>query len=351
MNRCGHSRKHRMGLILLAVLLSIGRAETVHVDIRTGDDRNQGTQDKPLRTLERAVTFGVDPAGSRSVAIVIAPGLYSLNHCVTLDENRAFTEQDRLTIRASILPDDPQWHPGLMPVIVSAENPDRPGAPGRPSETYSLRVQTSHVTIQGLKFLGNPLPDNWHCCIERIGTDLHDLVVTQCMFLGDRNTSDIYCAALATGSRFVVDHCVFSNCHACAVFWDGLDGIGGKGCAMLYCVVDGALISGVWTCQTSEDFEFHHNVVAHSEYVWMRKPGDQQTYRIGDCAIVDNQHFSGYGLASGPLGETGPEVNFDEDRVVTEGRLEFASREMTHLAEESAGHCLKAGLFCERQHK
>ncbi len=351
MNRCNHSRKHGMGLVLVAALMSIGRAETVHVNVGTGDDSNPGTLDKPLRTLGQAVTVGLDPTASGSVTIVIASGLYSLNHCVTLGGNRAFTEQDRLTIRASILPDDPQWHLGLMPVIVSTENPERPGVPGQPSETYSLKVQTSHVTIQGLKLLGNPLPDNWHCCIERIGTDLHDLVVTQCMFLGNRNTSDIYCATLATGHRFIVDHCVFSNCHACAVFWDGLDGIGGKGCAMRYCVVNGAFISGVWTCQTSEDFEFHHNIVARSEYVWMRKPGDQQTYRIGDCAIVDNRYFSGYGLASGPLGETEPEVNFDKDRVVTEGRLEFASHEMIHLAEKSAGHHLNAGLFRESQPK
>lgn len=351
MKRCGHVRNCWRGLVLLAVLLSVGHGEILHVSVRTGDDGNPGTEREPLKTLEQAVVLVNGAALPGSATIVVAPGLYSIDRCVSIAADRAFTEPNRLTIRASVLPDDPQWHPGLMPVIVSAENPDRPGAPGRPSETYSLKVQTSHVTIQGLKFLGNPLSNNWHCCIERIGTDLDDLVVTQCMFLGDRNTPDIYCATLATGSRFVVDHCIFSNCHACAVFWDGVDGIGGKGCAMLYCVVDGALISGVWTCQTNEDFEFHHNVVAHSEYVWMRKPGDQQTYRIGDCAIVDNRHFSGYGLASGPLGETGPEVNFDKDRVVTEGRLEFASHEMVHLAEKSAGHHLNAGLFRESQPK
>lgn len=348
MRQCHRLPKHGVGLILLAALLSAGRAETLHVSVRTGDDGNRGTQAEPLKTLERAATLLSEGPPSEPATIVIAPGLYSLSHCVIIGTGRAFTEPNRLTIRASVLPDDPQWQPGLMPMIVSAENPERPGAPGRPSETYSLKVQTSHVTIRGLKFLGNPTLNNMHACVERIGKTLDDLLITQCVFAGDVYGGNIYAAALATGDRFVVDHCIFRGCHGCTVFWDGPEGIGGKGCAMRYCIVDRAFISAVWTCQTSEDFEFHHNVVANSEYVWMRTSGDRQTYRISDCVIIGNRHFSGYGLATGPLGETGPEVRFDRDRVTTEGRLDFASHEMTHLAEGSAGYHLKAGLFRER---
>ncbi len=118
---------------------------------------------------------------------------------------------------------------------------------------------------------------------------------------------------------------------------------------MRYCIVDGAFIAAVWTCQTSEDFEFHHNVIANSEYVWMRKPGDRQTVRTSsDCALIDNKHFSGYGVASGAIGETGPEVHFERDRITTEGRFEFASYERTYLAADSTGHHLNAGLFQER---
>lgn len=347
MRQSNHSLRHKGGLILLAALLSVGHAEVLHVNIRTGSDTNRGTQAEPIKTLERAAALLAEGIDGEPATIIVGPGLYSLSHCVTIT-GRDFTEPNRLTIRTSVLPDDPRWHPGLMPVIASAENPDRPGAPGRSGETYSLKVQTSHVTIQGLKFLGNPLPDNWHCCIERIGRNLDDLVVTQCLFMGDRNVSNIYCAALATGDRFIVDHCVFSDCHACTVFWDGPAGIGGEGGVMRHCIVDGAFISAVWTCQTREDFEFHHNVIANSEYVWMRKPGDRQTYRVIDCALVDNKHFSGYGVASGAIGETGPEVRFERDCITAEGRFEFASFEMTHLAEDSAGHHLNAGLFHER---
>jgi hypothetical protein len=328
--------------LVVPLLASVGQPETMYVDARRGSDTDSGTEAAPLQTLERAAALVNQSKEPGPATIVVAPGLYCLHQCVTFRGGRVFTETDRLMIRAAVLPDDPDWRPERMPVIVSAENPV---TAGRPTETYRLKIQTSHVTIQGLKFLGNPLPRNWHCCIERIGNKRDDLVVTQCLFIADSDTSDVYCAALATGNRFVVDHCIFVDCHACTVFWDGPEGIGGKGCAMCYCIVDNASISGVWTCQTAEDFAFHHNVVTRSEYVRMRKGGDRQKYHIADCAVIDNKHFCGYGTASGPTGPTGPEVSFDQSNVITEGRLTFAPTAPKRLAEDSLGSDLGAGLF------
>lgn len=336
-----------LSLLTVAFFAAAGRAETLHVDVRAGCDDNAGTADRPLATLARAALRVNQCTEAGPATILVAPGLYSLDRCVTLTPSRPFTEQDRLTIRAAILPDDPNWKPEHMPTLVSIENPPETARTAMPRETYSFKVQTSHVTIQGLRFLGNPSYRNWHCCIERIGRNLDDLLVTQCLFMGHRDTTDIYCAALATGDRFVVDHCVFSGCHACTVFWDGLDGVAGKGCAMRYCLVRDASISGVWTCQTAEDFTFHHNVVTTSKYLWMRTPGDRQTYRIHDCAIIGNEHLSGYGAASGPAGQTGPEVNFDETNIITSGDLVWTANSATGLARESVAYDLGAGLFQE----
>ena len=345
-------RRHRLWrkitcLLTVVLFVAVGRAETLHVDARTGHDDNPGTANQPLATLARAALLVNQCTEAGPATILVAPGLYSLDHCITLAPDRPFTEQDRLTIRASVRPNDPDWKPEHMPTLVSVENPHKTARATMPRETYSLKVQTSHVTIQGLRLLGNPSFRNWHCCIERIGKDLDDLLVTQCMFMGHRDTTDIYCAALATGDRFVVDHCVFSGCHACTVFWDGLDGVAGKGCAMRYCIVRDASISAVWTCQTAEDFAFHHNVVTTSKYLWMRKPGDRQTYRIHDCAIIGNEHLSGYGAASGPTGQTGPEVTFDESHVITAGNLVLAENCPARLARESIAYDLGAGLFQE----
>lgn len=217
------------------------------------------------------------------------------------------------------------------------------------TETYSLKIKLNHVTIRGLKFLGNATPNNWHNCIERVGEHLNDLLVSQCVFEGDPQGADIYCATLATGDRFVVDHCVFKNCGACVVFWDGLEGSVGQGCAMRYCIVDDAYQSGIWTCQTAEDLKFHHNIITNSKYMWLRKPGDTQMYRLSQCVIVHNQHESGYGVASGPIGPTDDTVRFIHDRVIQEGTVIFdtdkTSRYVGHCINKSLGYELKAGLF------
>jgi hypothetical protein len=349
-------KNHKAGLrfvlsvLVIAILATCVRAETIYVDGRGGSDKNPGTKEKPVKTVGRAaemVNRGTEPGPT---TIKIAPGIYSLSDSVEFNSNRSYTEKERLVVEAAVLPDDPQWEPALMPVILSIEDPRRQESPVELTATYGLKIGISHVTIRGLKFLGNPLSRNWHCCLSRIGDDLDDLLVTQCIFAGDRNATDIYCAALATGDRFVVDHCIFLNCHACTVFWDGPQGIAGKGCSMRYCIVDGAYISGVWTCQTVEDFEFHHNIVTRSEYFWMRKKIDNpRKYRIYDCIVTDNKNYSGYGVESGPNGPSGDEVTYDERNIIKQGTVTLnkdkRARNYLHPAAGSPGSDLGAGLF------
>lgn len=113
--------------------------------------------------------------------------------------------------------------------------------------------------------------------------------------------------------------------------------------------MDGAYISGVWTCQTAEDFEFHHNIVTRSEYFWVRKPGDRQKYRLQNCIVTNNKCNSGYGIASGPTGQTGPEVIFEEENVIKQGEVTLVkdknARNYLHVVEDTFGSNLRAGLF------
>ena len=331
-------------------------AETIYVDARSGSDKNPGTKDNPVRTVGRAAEIVNGSTEPGLASIKISPGIYSLNESVEFNSTRPHTEKERLVIEAVVLPDDPQWKPALMPVILSTEDPRKQGSLEGLTETYGININVSHVTVRGLKFLGNPLSRNWHCCISRIGDDLDDLLVTQCMFVGDRNAVDIYCAALATGDRFVVDHCTFLNCHACAVFWDGPQGIAGKGCSMRYCIVDGAYISGVWTCQTAEDFEFHHNIITRSDYFWMRKRIDNpRKYHLYDCIITGNKNYSGYGVESGATGLTGAEVAYEEQNIIKQGAIvlnkDKKARNYLHPATDSLGSDLGAGLFRKQKEK
>jgi hypothetical protein len=329
-------------------------AETIYVDARNGSDKNPGTNDRPVKTIERAAEIVNGSTEPGPTMIKTAPGIYNLTESVEFGGARPYTEKERLVIEAAVLPDDPQWKPALMPVILSTEDPRKQDGLDGLTATYGIKISVSHVTIRGLKFLGNPLSRNWHCCLSRIGDDLDDLLVTQCMFVGDGNAIDIYCAALATGDRFVVDHCIFLNCHACTVFWDGPQGIAGKGCAMRYCIADGAYISGVWTCQTAEDFEFHHNIVTRCEYFWMRKRIDNpRKYSLHDCVVTDNRNYSGYGVENGPTGLTGDEVTYEERNIIKQGMVVLEKDKNAgnylHPAAGSPGSDLGAGLFIKQK--
>ena len=337
-------------ILAVAIFSANVPAEVLYIDAKNGIDANPGTKEKPLCTIAKAAGIVNGKTEPGPTTIKIGPGVYNLTKAVVFENTRPYTKEKRLTIEATILPDNPNWKPALIPVILSTEDT---GKPDVPTETCGLQIKISHVTIRGLKFLGNPLPNNWHACVERIGKDLDDLLITQCVFVGDPDTLNIYCAVLATGDRFIVDHCIFNNCHASTVYWDGLEGIGGKSCAMRYCIVDGAYQSGVWTCQTTEDFEFHHNIVSRCEYFWMRKSGDHQTYRLHDCIVANNRYYSGYGNAGGPTGQTGPEVIFEERTIIKEGEVILEKnkkvRNYLHVAAGTLGSDLRAGLFKKKQ--
>ena len=347
-----HIPNYRFIFLVLVVGIFTPRliAEVLYVDSTNGNNTNTGTREKPLKTIGKAAELINSSKEPGPTTIKVTPGVYALTKTVVFENIRPYTKEKRLIIEATVLPDEPQWKPTLMPVILSIEDPRKPGEFDKLTETYSIKVKTSHVTVQGLKFLGNPLIKNWHCCVERIGKKLDDLVVTQCVFVGNNKDGlNIYCAALATGDRFVVDHCIFKDCGACVVFWDGLEEIGGHGCAMRYCIVDSAYTSGVWTCQTAEDFKFHHNIITNSEYFWMRKRGDHQKYKINKCVIVGNKYWSGYGVASGPTGQTGPEVIYKEKNVTKEGQVvlvkDNTTRNYLHVVPGTLGSDLGAGLF------
>jgi hypothetical protein len=332
-----------------AIFISSLSAETVYVDSRNGLDTHPGTKDQPVQTIQKAAELVNKGDKPGPTVITIQPGIYNLSKSIVFNNTRHYTEQHRLVIKAAILPDEPNWKPALMPIIFSTENPRDPARPDAITGTYGIRIKTSHVTIQGLKFLGSPIANHMYAPIERIGRGLKDLLVTQCLFAGDEDTFNIYCPVIATGDKSVVEHCIFHRCHASAVFWDGPEGVGGKNNAMRYCIVNGGLQSGVWTCQTADDFEYHHNIVTNTEYFWLRKKIEKPIrYHLNDC-VIDTKYDSGYGIESGPTGLCGPDVIYDEKNIIRAVTVKLErnkqSRNYLHPTPDSAGFKLGAGLF------
>jgi hypothetical protein len=76
---------------------------------------------------------------------------------------------------------------------------------------------------------------------------------------------------------------------------------------------------------------------------------------VRDCIVTDNRHYCGYGVESGPTGQTGPEVTFEESNVVKQGRVTFemdkAGKTYLHVMPDGLGSDLGAGLFTKQTEK
>jgi hypothetical protein len=341
-------------MIMLGLCCAGACAETIYVDGDGGDDANPGTQDKPVRSIARAAEMVNDSTEPGPTTVKLAPGVHVIDEIVTFENQRAYKQNARLTIEANVLPDDPQWKPAQMPVVLSTV---QGMLSANEMHALSIRIEVNHVTVRGVNFLGNPRARTWHYAIHRFGKNLKDLLITQCMFLGGGQALEYSCPVCANGHGLVVDHCIFYDCDVPVIFWNAEDGVS-RGNAMRHCIVDGADNAAVWTCDTAEDFEFHHNVITRSQYVWMRSPGNKKVYLLRDCVMTDNKHASGTGTASAINGPTGADITFDEENVVKKGTVRLVipepspqglsaerPRDYLHVAPGTLGSDLGAGLF------
>ncbi len=346
--------------LIIATLVPALSAEVLYVDDTNGDDANPGTTDKPVRTIARAAAIVNENDKPGPTVIKIRPGAYCITETVVFENVRRYSKNERLIIEAAVLPDEKDWTPAMMPVVLSTVKGE-----GSSTEKHAIaiRVEVNHATVRGIKFLGNPRPRTWGYSIFRTGKNLDDLVVTQCMFVGDEQAMPYNCPICANGQGLVVDHCIFYECDIPAIFWDAEGGVS-RGNSMRYCIVDGADIAAVWVCQTDVDFDFHHNVITRGQYVWMREPNNKKKYVVRDCIITDNKFDSGFGTASAIYGQTGPEVTVEEKNVIKTGTIQLEKALVTpealsvvrprgylHIVPGTLGYELGAGLFNKTETK
>jgi hypothetical protein len=353
---------------------------TLYLNAATGADTNSGAKQSRLRTLAEAARRVNQTDGTGPMTVILSEGVYAIGETATFKpERRTFTKTDRLTIRAEVLPDDPDWHPGRMPTLIHTM-PLSPEWNGRPDPfggvAYGMLMETSHVTVQGLKILGMPVVENPRqgtihrvYPIGRNGRELDDLEVKQCLFAGDEVTNPNHLGILANGSGIVVDHCVFYRVKQPIVYWSG----GSKGHAMRNTLVYGAYGCGIWTSGIANDFEYRNNIIANSLYTWISQGGrsarseagqggggsggdarDAVHYKVIDSLFTGNKKFTGSG--------GGPALNFrDTDPVFLEligtKRLDEplelemnqTKRRYLHPQEGSDAATVGAGLFTKPQ--
>ncbi len=348
--------RYRLWMIFLPVFVISARmmsAEIIYVDAVSGNDGNPGTREKPLGTLNRAAALVNASEEPGPTQIRLEPGIYLIQQTILIKNRRAYSEKSRLILQASTLPGDPGWSSSSMPILISIQPQPVHKKPGEYLETYGLQIEIEHVTIRGLRFLGSPTSGVLHYPISRLGKDLHDLVVMQCVFSHDPNSMTSNVCILVNGHGLIVDHCVFYNIRNPVVFWRA-EGGKSAGNAMRYCIVDGATTSAIWVCDTAEDLDFHHNVITRCRYAWMRDAENRHTYSLRDSVITDCQSYSGRSTPSFSLSDTDDTVAYRETNIVKKGVVKLVRTEgidlnlpnnHLHIAKGDLGGELEAGLF------
>ena len=190
--------------------------------------------------------------GNDPVTLKLGPGLYPIQTNLTIESNKNLTNKNRLTIEASILPDDSTWRQEDMPTIISTSLPENMGGE---KCTCTFNVKADHVTIRGIKFLGNPSLTAKHFPIYRPNDSLTDLKVTQCVFLGDEDALPVQVAVMVSGHNTEIEYCVFSNCRWAAIFFyaEGWN-VPIKNSCMHHCIVTDCYGGAIWTSLVDSDF-------------------------------------------------------------------------------------------------
>jgi hypothetical protein len=252
----------------------------IHVNPTTGADTNSGASGNPLRTLAEAARRVNTSTGEGAMTIVLAEGVHTIAETTLLKpKHRVFSKSLRLTIRAEVLPDDPEWHTGRMPTLIHTL-PVKKTWNGRPDPlggaADGMLIETSHVSVLGLKFLGMPVvespqPGTIHRLygISRLLKDLEDLEIAQCIFAGEEVTNPFHVSIIANGDGVNVHHCIFRGLKISVVYWSP----GSKGHTMRNCLCHDLYGSAIWTAGVANDFVYENNVVEGCNYVWTAQAG------------------------------------------------------------------------------
>ena len=189
-------------------------SQAVYVDSNIGNDNNDGSEKAPVFSIEKAEEI-INSNANEIYTMRINPGIYILSRHISVSTEKNMTGK-RIIIEAGILPDDPSWTPEKMPVIASRAMEGE--IPENSHFVTGFRIDESHVTIRGLKFHGYFYPHSRYNPIGRFDKTLTDLLVEQCVFVGDPNISQLHVGIFTSGNKTLIDHCVFYKVRNTAVF-------------------------------------------------------------------------------------------------------------------------------------
>jgi len=324
-------------------------AQAVYVDSNIGDDKNSGTKETPVFSINKAAEI-IRNRSNNIYVMKINPGIYVLDKHVLVNTEKSMTNK-RIVIEATILPDDTTWTPDKMPVIITISTKGEIMEKDlwiKDNWITSFYINVSHVTIRGLKFEGYNYPVHKYYPISRFNKEKTDLLVEQCMFLADKQSSVIQVGVIGHGSEIKVNRCIFYNVNNAVIYWEG-SGNGIKtGNSMTNCIVFGASGCAIWTSFPNKDFVCKNNVVTNCNFFLIKEDTDTTTYTIDNCVIINNQYYSGDGNLK-PADFALNEIN-----VIKEGNISLRMIntifepwpiDHLHVITDTLGCNIRAGLF------
>src|SRR5450759_2495973 len=257
------------------------QSQAVYVDSNTGDDKNPGTKEASVFSVKKAAE--IIRSGDNSIyTIKINPGIYILDSHISVSTAKMLVDK-RIVIEASILPDDTSWAPEKMPIIASKSMKGE--IPELPNWVVCFLINESHVTIRGIKFHGYYYPHTRYFPIARYNKTKTDLLVEQCMFVGEANISQIQTGVIAFENEIKVDHCVFYKVRNAIVF------LGNEGS------ITNSIFFGtsqvIWTGSPKKGFIFENNVVSNCRYVWVNNDSSTTKCSMDNCIVVNYHYFKG----------------------------------------------------------
>mgnify|MGYP003632065353 CR=1 FL=1 len=349
------------GCVATAQLNSIPKDGEIFVNPEFGDNLNNGTKDYPIKSVYEAAQRINHANGKGAITIYLSKGIHGLDKTVTFHPaNWHFTKENRLTIRAEILPDSIHWDQGQMPVIVSTMPLNfKPYGNYDPlhGASYGLQIETSHVTIQGLRVLGTPVHETpkegyvkRNYPIVREGMDLTDLRITQCLFLGDIHAIPNHLSILASGHGIEVDHCVFYGVKDAVVFWQS--NTPAIGCSMHHNLIVDNYGGAVWAWTVAADFKYYNNVVSNTNVFWEIGKNEQMTYNLSNSIVLGYNELvnkNGGAFGYGEPADTSKLIYKNDVIIKKKGEVELdknpTSKNYLHLKPGSIGSELGVGLF------
>lgn len=358
-----NSKKNWTAIFLLSFVTFFAQSQVnetvVYVNSNIGKDVAIGTKEYPLQSLQEAAKRVNKMVGEGSVEVILTAGTYGLSETAAFNPvHWKFSEHNRLIIRSEILPDDSNWNPASMPIIVSTmpfsvEKNEKQQVTG--GSNYGILIESSHVTVQGLRILGEPVHEkpaegvlvrNYPIVWE--GKNLTDLRVTQCLFLGNKFALPNHLGVLANGSQLEVDHCVFYGVKDAVVMWNSPS----EKSALHHNLILNIYGAAVWTWSTSEDFKFYNNVISGANVLWVLDKEAKNTYKIKNSLLIGYNQLvnkgggpQDFGVAADP---NKLKYTFDF-KIIKTGGLDIeedqTSRYYLQLKPTTLGTSYGAGLF------